>query len=489
MRIESNSAYQVFLKQVIKALISIIEERDVFIKGHSERVASNCIFFAKKLSLPKKDLDSIYLAGMLHDIGMFYVPLEIIHKPGDLMEEEMSIIRQHPVIAVDFLSQISIFHDAVPFIRHHHEHIDGSGYPDGLKGDEIPLGAKILCLMDSYDAMTSSRPHRPALGTKEALEEIVRTAGTKYEKSLIKDFVNFIASSAAPSVKDDETAGPARKAVLDIAKKFQKGDIDLPVLPTIVKQVRQAIDAPNSTAESIAKVLETDAAITIRLISVANSAIYRGIEKILSVRQAITRLGMKEMQNIVIAVTNRSLYETDNKEFMGLMEKLWQHSLACAYCARLIAEHLRIPDNEKYFIFGLLHDIGKTLLLQTISRTGHKDSLSDKDFDLSEIIASIHDTHAYLGSLILERWGFPDECIKVARFHENTRFDDTTPLSVKIVHVANLLTRTIGFSVFSNDNPDPTSINSEELLGVEPDSLKTIGEEAIKLMHLSMSVF
>lgn len=489
MDTESNKAYPVFLKQVIKALISIIEDRDVFIKGHSERVASNSFFFARKLSLPKKDLDSIYLAGMLHDIGMLYVPLEIIHKPGELTEEEMAVVRQHPAIAVDFLSHISIFHDAVPLIRHHHEHVDGSGYPDGLKGDEIPLGAKIICLMDSYDAMSSSRPHRPALSTKEALEEIVRSAGTKYEQTLIKDFVNFIASSSAPSVRDGEAAGPVRKAVIDIAKKFQKGDIDLPVLPIIVDQIRQAINAPNSTAESVAKILETDAAISIRLISVANSAIYRGIEKILSVKQSITRLGMKEMQNIVIAITNRNMYETDNKEFMSLMEKLWQHSLACAYSSRLIAEHLRLPDNEKYFIFGLLHDIGKTLLLQTISQASLKDKLNDQDFDLSEIIASIHDTHAHLGSLILERWGFPDECIKVARFHENTSFDETTALSIKIVHVANLLTRKIGFSIFNNDSLDPASINSAELLGLEPEALNTIGEQVIKSMHLSMSVF
>ena len=112
-----------------------------------------------------EDRQNLYLAGLLHDIGKLYIPLEIVQKSEKFTEDEMALLKQHPVIAEKILCHLGFLQGVLPIIRHHHEAFDGNGYPDGLKGDKIPYGAKALSLMDSFDAMTSPRPQRKALST------------------------------------------------------------------------------------------------------------------------------------------------------------------------------------------------------------------------------------------------------------------------------------------------------------------------------------
>ncbi|MDP6178580.1 MAG: HDOD domain-containing protein [Desulfatiglandales bacterium] len=150
--------------------------------------------------------------------------------------------------------------------------------------------------------------------------------------------------------------------------------------------------------DSPRKIIERGTVISVRLISVANSPVYRRTEKIYSVGQAIPRLGFKEIRNIITAITNKSLYETKNKKFRMLMEKLWMHSLVCAYASRLIAKKLRLVDEEQFFLMGLIHDIGKPPLLKFLSESiSRNESLTMKD-----IMASVQKIHTTFGKDILE---------------------------------------------------------------------------------------
>lgn len=135
-----------FLSEVVKTLVSLIEEKNVYMRGHAQRVASNCVFFSRKLNFSKSDVEQIYFAGLLHDIAMVFIPIEIFEKSGKLDENEIAIVKQHPVMAEKVLSNLSRFQAILPIVRHHHEAFDGSGYPDGLKGDEIPLGQEYSAL-------------------------------------------------------------------------------------------------------------------------------------------------------------------------------------------------------------------------------------------------------------------------------------------------------------------------------------------------------
>ena len=479
------------LSEVINTFVSLIEEKDEFMRGHAQRVASNCVHFSRQLNLDKNEIQQLYFAGLLHDIAMVYVPVEIFQRSGSLNEHEKSLIKQHPVMAEKVLSNISLFKNILPIIRHHHEAFDGSGYPDGLKGDEIPFAARLLCLVDSYDAMTSPRSDRPAMSTPEALRGLVKNAGTKFDKSLIKDFIEFIKSTAGSfqekvEKKEGTDTGTVQKIVTEVVHRFKRGNIDLPVLPKIVQDIQTVINQPDSTSNDVAGALEKDAVISVRLISVANSPVYRGAEKIYSVKQAVPRLGFKEAQNIVTAIANKNLYETKNNQFKMLMEKLWLHSLGCGYCARIIAKKLRLRfgDAEQIFLMGLIHDIGKPPLLKAVSENIPK----DESLPMNDIVASIQEVHTGFGKEILEHWGFTKDFTRIAVEHEGPGFSSTTDKSVLIVNLANNIVRKIGYSLF-DDEGDLSDLESVKMLEIDDDTINTIREETIKTLQGTSHIF
>jgi len=459
---EKQNPDQKILPEVVKTLVSLIEQKGTYISGHAERVAGNCVLFAKELNLPKHEIDKIYLAGLFHDIGMVFIPLEIIQKPAKLTDDEMSAVRQHPMVAEKVLSPLSFLRDVIPLIRHHHEMYDGSGYPDAIKGEEIPIGSRVLCLVDTFEAMIAPRSHRPALEVKDALEIIEKEADGKYDGKLTEKFIDFIQSSPDVS-KEIKDAKRLRDAVKQVVLNFKRGVIELPVLPKIVYEIRDVIRNPLTTIDNVASVVERDAVISIKLISAANSPIYRGTDKFHTVKQAIPRLGIKKAYSIIETIANKSLYKTGNEEFMGLMEKLWLHSLACAYSSRAIAHRLHIADPEKLFLMGLIHDIGKVLLIKSLTDIFTK----QHELDMDSVNAAIQEYHGPFGAALLQRWNFTAEFIRVAELHEGPRFFETTPKEVLVVSLANLLTRKIGFSLFNDEDIDLCEVESTKLLGMD----------------------
>ena len=364
---------------LIKTLVSVIEDKDPFMKGHADRVAANGVLFARKLGLSKIEINQIYLAGLLHDIGTVYIPEEITQKAGPLTEDEMNMVKKHPLVSEKILSKHKMLKGILPIIRHHHESYDGTGYPDGLEADQIPLGARIISLVDSFDAMTSPRAHRPSMSIKDALKEIDQNAGGQFDPTLAKDFIAFIEAldtlpqdmesepkveEGASQEKSQTVSGTPREILKDFIKKFKYGKVDLPVLPKVVQEIQKVMSNPTTTVNDLAKVIEKDAVISVRLIAVANSPMYRGTEKIITIKQAIPRLGIKETQSIVSAIANKNLYQTKDIRFKILMEKLWLHSLVTAYASRAICKKIMISETETLFFMGLIHDIGKVLLFK-----------------------------------------------------------------------------------------------------------------------------
>jgi putative nucleotidyltransferase with HDIG domain len=172
----------------VKALAQALEEKDPYTRGHSERVASWSAEIAEELSLHAEEVEFLKTGAMLHDIGKIGVPESIIKSPKPMTDEQYDIMKIHPVRGVEILAPISFLRNHLHLIRNHHECFDGSGYPDGLKGDEIPLGAQIITVADAYDAMTSSRPYRKAFRPKQALKEILENAGTQFGPTVCDAF-------------------------------------------------------------------------------------------------------------------------------------------------------------------------------------------------------------------------------------------------------------------------------------------------------------
>jgi putative nucleotidyltransferase with HDIG domain len=171
---------------MIQAMAFTVEKRDPYTAGHQRRVADLARTIAKEMRLPPDKIDGIRLAGVIHDIGKIAVPSEILSKPGTLNEIEFNLIKRHPDTGYDILKNIDFPWPIAEIVRQHHERIDGSGYPRGIKGDEITLEARILAVADVVEAMASHRPYRASLGLDKALEEITVNQGTKYDPDVVR---------------------------------------------------------------------------------------------------------------------------------------------------------------------------------------------------------------------------------------------------------------------------------------------------------------
>jgi len=165
-------------ENVLFALALSIEAKDPYTDGHCDRLSESSEALAKRLSLSEEELIALRRGGIIHDIGKVAVPDQILLKPGPLTPEERKVMQRHTIVGAGICSPLKSFRSVVPIIRHHHEKIDGSGYPDGLKGDAVPLTARILQTVDIYDALTTDRPYRKAMAPDRALalmrEEVKR---------------------------------------------------------------------------------------------------------------------------------------------------------------------------------------------------------------------------------------------------------------------------------------------------------------------------
>jgi HD-GYP domain-containing protein (c-di-GMP phosphodiesterase class II) len=172
----------------IKALVRAIEAKDTYTRGHSERVAQYSVAIAEKLKLPQDRIEYILYGAILHDVGKIGVSESILNKKDKLLDSELESIRNHPVIGQQLVKDIKFLYDIDLGVRHHHEHFDGTGYPDRIKGMDIPLEARIIAVADCFDAMTSTRTYRGARTTQEALVEMKRVAGSQLDPELVEVF-------------------------------------------------------------------------------------------------------------------------------------------------------------------------------------------------------------------------------------------------------------------------------------------------------------
>lgn len=225
----------------IESLTMAIDARDPLARGHIDRVRALAEGLARKVGYPEDQMEGLKTAALLHDIGKLAVPEHILSKPAKLSSAEFSKIMIHPVVAADILSNVKFPYEVVPIVKHHHEKFDGTGYPSGLSAEEIPFGARILTIVDCYEALTTSRPYRQPFSRKQALEMMAQESGRTFDPSILCKFIgvidslefNLAALSAQPftvvgvdwpptGCRVDRSLGPelrtrTERALLDIA--------------------------------------------------------------------------------------------------------------------------------------------------------------------------------------------------------------------------------------------------------------------------------
>lgn len=172
----------------VRALASRVEAKDPFTNAHTHRVAESAWRVGTRMHLPAPELDALYLGGYIHDIGKIGVPLDILLKPGALDEDERSTMEVHPVLGAKIVVHLTCL-EAQTVVLHHHERYDGSGYPDGLAGERIPLLARIVAVCDAYDAMTNDRPYRTRQSREQAAAALRLGAGRQWDPAIVRVFL------------------------------------------------------------------------------------------------------------------------------------------------------------------------------------------------------------------------------------------------------------------------------------------------------------
>lgn len=174
------------LVSTIRALMATLEARDENTFGHSDRVSRLAVEVAREMSLPESLIEKLKMAAILHDIGKIGIPDDVLNKPGGYTEEEYLVMAKHPIIGEMIISNSKLMQEIASWVRHHHERYDGLGWPDGLRGENIPLGARIIAVCDAFDAMTSLRPYRARLTTEQAMCEIEKHSGTQFDPDVVR---------------------------------------------------------------------------------------------------------------------------------------------------------------------------------------------------------------------------------------------------------------------------------------------------------------
>lgn len=227
------------LESLVESLVLILEAKDAYTARHSQNVQKYATQIARQLNLSENEVFHISLAALLHDIGKIRVPLNILNKPKGLTDEEYKLIQSHPVNACDILDGLVDLDDICQMVRHHHERVDGRGYPDGLVGEKLDLGSRILAVADTYDAMTTDRPYRKALSREIAIEELQRVMGSQLDSDIVNAFTAISEENLAKSekaqakhsllvreLKDDSVEDVQKELVVELEEMQQKLDTD-----------------------------------------------------------------------------------------------------------------------------------------------------------------------------------------------------------------------------------------------------------------------
>jgi HD-GYP domain-containing protein (c-di-GMP phosphodiesterase class II) len=193
MAIENTRLHQTVLeayKNTITALAAAIDAKDPYTCGHSQRVQEYTLLAGTFLSLSNEEMETLEYAGILHDVGKIAVDSRILNKPGPLTASEWEIMREHPIVGADLLTEIPFLEKSSGLVLCHHERFDGKGYPNGNKGEDIPLGARLIAVADAFDTMTTDRAYRPAMSVDAAVRELHSGAGSQFCPVAVKAFIS-----------------------------------------------------------------------------------------------------------------------------------------------------------------------------------------------------------------------------------------------------------------------------------------------------------
>jgi putative nucleotidyltransferase with HDIG domain len=308
------------------------------------------------------------------------------------------------------------------------------------------------------------------------------------KKSLIEKTRKLLASAMAraKSGSAEAKAAPATPGVVEeIARRLKAGETGFVILPAVALKIQEIANSGEADLDVLVEAIKLDPSLTARLIAVANSTYYRADKECKTLKAAVLRIGFKEACDCAMVLSSRDLFKSDSQLFAGLLEKIWEHSLAVGCCAGLLANRLNVKSSESYYTMGLLHDIGKLLLIN-ILKDLYKSGKVPDPADIRQVLDSYH--HRF-GAELLKKWKYPEPFIELVLHHHERDYLQQCAKGLMLVGVSNLLVRRIGLSLHEGGKPELSDQEIETLLWLDQAQLDAVLEEVEAYVREVKSLF
>lgn len=391
------------------------EGKNPIMQGHTYRVMHYASAIGFQMGLDEAALRELQIGCLFHDFGKLALPDALLQKPQEaLREEEISLLQRHPLLGVQLLKGLSLSQDALSVVRHHHERWDGGGYPDGLKGEKIPILARIASVADTYDHLTSFPSPHETLSNAQLMAALKAESGKAFDPEIIATLIGM---------REQQEVLPTLERVKELI-----------VLAPIVQRALVILAREDFDWQEVSDVISRDERLTAQLLRLANSAMTGIRRRITNLPAALPFLGARTIRNLLLSLNVRPLMRS-SAEY-----NFWHHAISCAMVARRLAEQTHLLDPEEAFAAGLLHDIGKTLLYQNFPGSYRRAVAISRrqgcpSFVGERFVFGI--THAEVGAWLLERWRLiPSFCEAILLHHRPNR--GVSPLTWHI-YLANAL--------------------------------------------------
>ncbi|HEV7844439.1 MAG TPA: HD domain-containing phosphohydrolase [Pyrinomonadaceae bacterium] len=397
---------QAMTRSVVRTIADALEAKDEYVYGHARRVSGYASAIGRRMRLEVPMLEQISLAAFLHDIGKIGTPDSLLLKPSTFTDEDRALMQLHAERGARMIAGVHEMEDIAEVIRYHHEHYDGSGYPEGLSGEQIPLVSRIILVADAYDAMTNPRPFRQAFTHEEAIERLLEGAEKQFDPTVVRAFCGLTALAQIRRAIAHENWGGYLSPLplhLELDKLGFEELVDEIVRdPALAASCLRAANATDQTAAPC-----------------------------VSARAACLRMGDANLRELVKRACAR--------ESMGFdFTRVQEHSVRCAVAAELLAKRTQMINADEAYSLGLLHDMGEALLctlfpeeMENIIWLDETDSRTER-----EVIAFGVD-HGQVGQWILESCGIQRElALTVQTHHDVMRINEPVAL---LLHVADVV--------------------------------------------------
>jgi putative two-component system response regulator len=392
---------QAMTRGVVRAIADTLEAKDRYVYGHARRVTGYAAAIGRRMRLSGPLLEQLSLAALLHDVGKISTPDSVLLKPAALDAAERAVVRLHAERGARLLAAVPEMEGVAAAVLHHHENWDGTGYPQGLSGERIPLTSRIIHVADAYDALTSPRPFRDAQDHERAVRVLKEGAGSQFDPEVVAAFCEL---EALALIRASIARGDFGSRFLTFARLST-----LRILPL----------------EELVRVVEGEPALAASVLHAANRGLCAG-EATMNLYEACARLGVEALRDLI---TQGGTSVRRNPEASALRD----HSRRCAAAAMLLAEKTGALDPDEAYTAGLLHDLGEALLRSLFPEEAESITWLGHPFAVEKEVAAFGVDHAQVGQWILDACGVPaTRSFAIQAHHDLDHVNDPAALLLQV---------------------------------------------------------